>query len=119
MSRTRFTGPVTSGKGFRFTTANSGDRGMTITCTTLVRTAGNSPTQSATVTGAMLGGMNKVTAAWGNLRQRTAATLVFVCCRPLNASNSYVLNLISNVGTGNVFEGRSCTVDVFALGYCS
>ena len=120
MATTKFKGPVTSVNGFYFhPSAYTSARPMTVTCTTLVRSAGSSPSQSATLTGGMIGGLSKVTAAWDNIRQKAAATLVFCCGRPLNASNSAVIDLVGNTGIGQKFEGRACTIDCFTLGYVS
>jgi hypothetical protein len=120
MATTKFKGSLRSVNGFYFHPASySSARAMTITCTSLIRSAASSPAQSATLTNAMCGGLSKISACWGNVRQRTAATCLFVCGRPLGAANSAVVNLHSNVGIGNLFEGRNCTVDVFCLGYVS
>jgi hypothetical protein len=120
MATTKYKGPVNSINGFYFHPASyTSARPMTIVCTSLVRSAGSSPTQSATITNAMAGGLSKISAGWGNVRQKTAATLIFPCVRPYEVANSAVVNLHSNVGVGQLFEGRACTVDVFLLGYVS
>jgi len=118
MAMTTWKGPVNTINGFYFhPSAYTDARGMTITCTSLIRAAASSPGQSATITAAMAGGLTGIVGAWANVRQRTAATLVFPSCTVQDSGNSVVLNLIRNVGTGDVFEGRNATIDVFILGY--
>lgn len=120
MATTKFRGPVNSINGLYFHPASyTSARPMTITCTSLVRAVGSSPSQSATITNDMAGGLSKVTACWANVRQTTAATLLFACGRPYEAANSAVVNLHMNIGKGQLFEGRACTVDAFLLGYVS
>lgn len=124
MARTRFTGPVYSSKGFRFSTSKAGDRSMTVTNTIFITAPAATNIQSScTLINTQCGGLSKILTAWGQVRQRTAATLIFVQARPLNTytnpANSVSVTLVGNSGTGTRFKGRACTVDIFMLGYMS
>ena len=122
MGVTRYTGPLHSTKGFRFYPALYGDRPMTIVCTSVIRSRADS-LGFATITTAMMGGLNKVTAAWCNLRLGASATSIatiqIINARPFNAANSVAIDSWQNTGVGQKPTLRAATLDVFILGYCT
>jgi hypothetical protein len=116
MARTKYSGPVESKSGFRFVTANSGNRPMTVVATTIIRTKAASSASTLT----QLCGLTRCVAAWGNLRHPTLpGTLHIVSCAPYGWGSTVTAQILANVGTGQRIEveAANATLTVFMLGY--